>query len=183
MAASRPPARPPWLAGRGLAIGGVVLAIVLIGVGLVLIPQGAPHRPRAAAALGTSTPSATATPAPPRGPSLAAQVVSLDALMRMSERGRAAAVKGDFAAAVANRATLARRIDRLHGRATDPALRGGLARLGAAMREALRQNRTCKASCSAADLARIGRLKQAALSRLDPLLRRYAHTSYRREQI
>jgi hypothetical protein len=161
----------------------VVLAIVLIGVGLALIPQGAKHPARGAAAraTATATPTATRTPAP--GPSLAAQVRSLDSLMRMSERGRAAAVKGNFGAAVANRASLARRIDRLRARTTSPALRAGLARLSAAVDEALNQNRTCKAGCSAADLARVGRLKQAALSRLNPLLRRYAHTSYRREQI
>jgi hypothetical protein len=184
MAPPSAPGRPPRLGGRPLAIGGVLLAIVLIGLGLALIPRGAKQpAPGSAARAATTTPTATATPPPSRGPSLAKQVQTLDALMRMSERGRAAAVKGNFAAAAANRARLARRIGRLRSSATSPALRAGLTRLNAAVDEALRQNRSCKANCSTEDLQRIGRLKQAALDRLNPLLRRYAHTSYRRAQI
>jgi hypothetical protein len=183
MSPPRAPAPPPRFGGRPLAIGGVVLAIVIIGLGLALIPRGAKHAARGAAARATATVTPSATPAPARRPSLAAQVRALDDLMRMSERGRAAAVRGDFSAAVANRARLARRIDRLHARATNSSLRVGLVAFGAAVREALRQNRTCKASCETADLGRVGRLKQAALARLNPLLHRYAHTSYRRTQI
>ncbi len=163
-----------------------MLAIVAIGLGLALIPRGAEHNASgdaARAATATATPTPTKTQTPPRGASLATEVRTLDSLMRMSERGRAAAVKGNFAAAAANRARLARRIERLRARATSPELRAGLVDFKAAVDEALRQNRTCKASCSAGDLARVGRLKQAALDRLDPLLRRYAHTSYRRAQI
>jgi hypothetical protein len=111
-------------------------------------------------------------------------VKALDPLMRMSERGRSDAVKGNFAAAVANRESLLRKLDRLRAQVTaPPAFRAGLASFAAAVREALRQNRTCKATCSAADLARVGRLKQAALNRLNPLLRRYAGTTYSRRQI
>jgi hypothetical protein len=163
---------------RLLAVGGVVLAIMVAGLLLLFLPHGTKH-PVRQAARGTATP--VATHAPVAG--LASQVRSLDALMRMSERGRAAAVKGDFAAAVANRSSLLRRIDRLRAHAASPVLRSGLVRFAAAVREALRQNRTCKAGCSGADLARVARLKQAALVRLNPLLRRYAGTHYRRRQI
>jgi hypothetical protein len=184
MAPPPPPGQPPRIGGPPLAIGGIVLAIVLAGLGLALIPRGDKHPARAAAPVtSTPTPTATKAAATVAGPSLAAQVQDVDAMMRMSERGRSAAVKGNFAAAVANRATLARRIARLQQQAKEPGLRAGLASFGAAVREALRQNRTCRADCSAADLARVGRLKQQALTRLNPLLRRYAHTHYSRAQI
>jgi hypothetical protein len=110
-------------------------------------------------------------------------VRSLDALMRLSERGRADALHGDFTAAVANRTTLLSRIQRLRSAARDATLQAGLDRFAAAVQEALRQNRTCKAACETADLDKVGRLKQAALTRLNPLLRRFAHTSYTRAQI
>jgi hypothetical protein len=171
---------------RLLAILGVVVAIMIGGLLLLFLPHGAKHPPQQAAKLATATATATPTPTATKAapsPALAAQVKTLDALMRMSEHGRADAVKGDFAAAVANRESLLRRIDRLHAGAAAPALRAGLTSFAAAVREALRQNRTCRADCWAADVAQVGRLKQAALDRLDPLLRRYAGTTYRREQI
>jgi hypothetical protein len=163
-----------------LGVAGAVLLIALAGLALALIPKGA-KKPQRAAALGTPTATAAATAEP--GPRLAAQVASLDALMRFSARGRRQAVQGDFAAAAANRATLLRRIDRLRGAARNASLRAGLASFAAAVKEALGQNRTCKAACSATDLAKVGRLKQQALDRLNPLLRRYTHTRYKRAQI
>jgi hypothetical protein len=183
MAPVAPPAAPEPrgpVDRRLLAVGGVVLAIMVAGLVLLLIPHGA-KQPERQAALGTPTSTPTARQAPATG--LASQVKSLDALMRMSERGRSAAVKGNFAAAVVNRTSLLRKIQRLRARAATPVLRSGLASFAAAVREALRQNRTCKAACPAADLARVGRFKQAALARLNPLLRRYAGTRYRRQQI
>src|SRR5439155_1119867 len=68
MATPRPPTQPPWLRGRSLAIGSMVLAIVLIGLGLALIPRGAPHRPSGAAPLATATATATPTPTPTAPP-------------------------------------------------------------------------------------------------------------------
>jgi hypothetical protein len=165
---------------RVVGVGVAVLVIALAGLALALIPKGH-STPHAAAKLGTPT----ATPAAPRAaqPTLAAQVRSLDALMRLSERGRADALHGDFTAAVANRTTLLSRIQRLRSAARDATLQAGLDRFAAAVQEALRQNRTCKAACETADLDKVGRLKQAALTRLNPLLRRFAHTSYTRAQI
>ena len=184
MAPPKPPKPPrewPKLDRRAAGVGVAVLLIALAGLALVLIPKGG--KPHPAAALGT--PTATATPKPTQAPQpkLAAQVHSLDALMRFSERGRAAAVNGDFAQAVANRTTLLSRIQRLRAAVRDARLRGGLVRFAAAVQEALRQNRTCKAGCSTADLDKVGALKRAALQRLNPLLRRYAHTSYMLAQI
>jgi hypothetical protein len=182
MAPISPPAAPQPRGPadrRLLAIGGVVLAIMIAGLALLFIPHGAKAPARHPVAPATPTPTATKA----LRPALAAQVNALDRLMRMSERGRSAAVNGNFAAAVANRASLLAKIERLRARATAPALRAGLASFAAAVREALQQNRTCRAACSAADLARVGRLKRAALGRLNPLLRRYAGTSYRPEQI
>jgi hypothetical protein len=177
----KPPREWPKLDRRAAGVGIAVVLIALAGVALLLVPKG--KSPQQAATLGT--PTATATPPPERahGPKLAAQVRDLDALMRFSERGRTAAVSGDFAAAVANRTTLLVRIQRLDAAARDATLKAGLARFAAAVQEALRQNRTCKAACETADLDKVGALKQAALKRLNPLLRRYAHTSYKRAQI
>jgi hypothetical protein len=176
----KPPREWPKLDRRAAGVGIAVLLIALAGLALVLIPKGG-KTPQKAATLGT--PTATATPQPTPQPKLAAQVRSLDALMRLSERGRIAAVNGDFAAAVANRTTLLSRIRRLNTGVRDARLKGGLQRFAAAVQEALRQNRTCKAGCETADLDKVGALKQAALKRLNPLLRRYAHTSYKRAQI
>ena len=178
----KPPREWPKLDRRAAGVGIAVLLIALAGLALVLIPKGG-KTPQKAATLGT--PTATATPKPTQAPrpKLAAQVRSLDALMRLSERGRTAAVNGDFAAAVANRTTLLSRIQRLNAGVRDARLKGGLQRFAAAVQEALRQNRTCKAACETADLDKVGVLKQAALKRLNPLLRRYAHTSYKRAQI
>jgi hypothetical protein len=176
----KPPREWPKLDRRAAGVGIAILLIALAGLALVLIPKGG-KSPQKAATLGT--PTATATPLPTPRPRLAAQVRDLDALMRFSERGRTAAVNGDFAAAVANRTTLLGRIQRLNHAARDARLKAGLTSFAAAVQEALRQNRTCKAACETSDLDKVGTLKQAALKRLNPLLRRYAHTSYKRAQI
>ena len=73
---------------------------------------------------------------------------TLDSLMKRSARGRAAAVKGDFAAATANRSDLLRRLRRLERQADDAELKAAATSFAAAIRESLRQNRECKAAAA-----------------------------------
>jgi len=85
-------------------------------------------------------------------PGLSAQARTLDGLMRLSEQGRAAAVSGATDVAIASRVTLLDDLRALRARATDTQLKAGLTRLIAAIRESLRQNRTCGTRCTTADL-------------------------------
>jgi hypothetical protein len=130
----------------------------------------------------TPTPEPTVE-APSADELLAAQVRRLDALMQLSIQGRAAAIAGDTAAAVASRETLLRRLERLRGDATDARLQAAVDRFIPAIQESLRQNRECGAECSPAELARVGERKRDALSALNPLLREYVGRTYRREEI
>ncbi len=98
--------------------------------------------------------------------------------MKLSEQGRAAAVKGDTKAAIANRTKLLAGLKRLGAQATDARLKAGLGSFTAAIRESLRQNSECADRCSAAELNKVNRLKRQAVTELNPLLRRYARTSY-----
>jgi predicted nucleic acid-binding Zn ribbon protein len=135
-----------------------------------------------------STPASTDTTAtsatPPAGTTgLSAQAQTLDGLMRLSEQGRAAAVRGDTDVAIASRITLLDDLRALRARATDSRLKAGLTRLSAAIRESLRQNRTCATRCTTADLRRVGRLKQEAVSTLNPILRKYTSHEYQANRI
>jgi hypothetical protein len=140
------------------------------------------------ATVETPTPDATvATPTPQptveSDTSLTAQMRRLDGLMQLSEQGRAAAVEGNTAAAAASRSALLRQLQSLRADAADPLLRSAVDRFIVAIREALRQNHECGSRCSAADLARVARLKRDALSELNPLLRTYVGRTYRLEEI
>jgi hypothetical protein len=131
----------------------------------------------------TATTAAPTTTGATGAVALRGQVQRLDGLMRLSAAGRAAAIRGDTVAAIANRTDLLRRLSGLRADVSDARLRGGLDAFHAGIRESLRQNRVCATRCPAADLARVARLKRTALARLNPLLRRYAGTEYRLEQI
>jgi hypothetical protein len=154
-------------------------------------PEAPVATPAAEPTVATATPEptvATSTPdsdtqTPSADTALTAQVRTLDGLMQLSEQGRAAAVAGDTAAAAASRATLLRQLQSLRADATDPRLQAAVDRFIAAIREALRQNRECGSACSAADLARVARLKRDALSELNPLLSEYVGRTYRLEEI
>ena len=53
----------------------------------------------------------------------------------------------------------------------------------AAIRESLRQNRDCASKCSASDIKKVGQLKDAALAKLNPLLKPFGFGPYTSKQI
>ena len=95
---------------------------------------------------------------------------TLDSLIKRSVRGRAAAVKGDFEAAAANRSDLLRRLRRLERQADDAELKAATTSFAAAVRESLRQNRECGRAARRGDLEKVGKLKETALKKINPLL-------------
>ena len=140
-------------------------------------------RPKSGAAVVASTPSPAPTARPAKTPALAGQVRSLDDLMKASQAGRNAAVKGDTDAAVANRTKLLKDLRRLSKNVSDVKLKAGLRDFTAAIQESLRQNRECGADCPTSDLNKVNRLKQRAVRQLNPLLRKYAKSSYQAREI
>ena len=58
-----------------------------------------------------------------------------------------------------------------------------MASFSAAIRESLRQNRECASKCSTADLQKVGRLKTAALAKVNPLLEAHGGRTYKRAEI
>jgi hypothetical protein len=164
----------------------VAATIVLLAGSLAaaVFLSGDDSKPESGAAVSASTRSPEApakTPAPKAG--LAVQVRTLDDLMKLSQAGRGAAVKGETKAAIASRTKLLTDLRRLNGQAGDAKLKAGLRDFTAAIRESLRQNRRCGADCPTADLNRVNRLKQRAVAQLNPLLRKYAKTSYSAREI
>jgi hypothetical protein len=151
--------------------------------------------PEATVATPTPTPTptpeatvATATPdsdaqAPSVDPTLATQVRTLDALMQLSEQGRGGGGGGGKREVRREQLKPLRQLQSLRAAATDARLQAAVDPFIAAIREALRQNRECGSACSAADLARVARLKGDALSKLNPLLREYVGRTYRLEEI
>jgi hypothetical protein len=184
----RPPKPPREPLSGGLIIAIVVTVVLLLGGGVAALVLGGDEKPKpvtaaTAAPADTATPDAT-RPAPKRAPAgLGRQVQTLDGLMKTSEKGRAAAAKGDTKAAIANRAKLVKDIQRLRTQANDKQLKAGLGSFAAAVRESLRQNRECGAGCPASDLSKVNRLKQDTVGALNPLLRKYAKTTYRARDI
>ena len=170
----------------GLIIAIAVTVLLLVGGGVAALVLGGDDKPKpvaAAAPKDTATPAAT-RPAHKRAqPDLGRQVQTLNGLMRTSQQGRAAAAKGDTKAAIANRSKLLKDVQRLRAQATDRQLKAGLGSFAAAVRESLRQNRECGAACSASDLSKVNRLKQDTVDALNPLLRKYAKTTYRARDI
>jgi hypothetical protein len=179
------PPREPLSGGLVAAIAITVVLLVGGGIAALVLSGGDDKSKPAAAATAapTQTPGAT-RPAPKRTqPDLGRQVLTLDALMKTSQRGRAAAARGDTKAAIANRSKLLQDLQRLRGQVTDKQLKGGLGSFAAAIRESLRQNRECGASCSASDLNKVNRLKRDTVKALNPLLRKYAKATYRARDI
>jgi hypothetical protein len=183
------PARERWSDGRIVAIA--VTAVLIVGslVAALVLSGGSdtPKPPTAKAARGapvSAPPKAkrrASKPAP--AADLKRQVQTLDDLMKTSGEGRAAAVKGQTKAAIANRSKLLKDLQSLRTGATDARLKAGLRDFTAAIRESLRQNRECADKCSTAELNKVNRLKQQAVTELNPLLRKYTKTTYRSQDI
>jgi hypothetical protein len=171
----------------GLILAIAITAILLVGGGVAALVLSGGDKPKPTAAAATAAPTRTAKPdatrPAPKQSALPKQVQTLDGLMKSSQKGRAAAAKGDTKAAIANRSKLVKDVQRLRGQATDKQLKAGLASFAAAIRESLRQNRECGAKCTTSDLNKVNRLKQDAVAALNPLLRKYAKTTYRARDI
>jgi hypothetical protein len=185
------PANRSRIDRRTAAIVGavVVLATVVAVVVLVLTGGSEPKRrvaespgPPVNAVVEQQSPEPVVT-AKASAPDVAAQVRTLDGLMRLSVKGRAAAVSGDIKAATASRATLLRNLKRLEAEATDKPLKAAVVSFIPAITEALRQNRECGSKCSTADLNKVARLKQAALKKINPLLKAHGSGTYRLKDI
>lgn len=177
------PPREGWSTGRVIAVAATVVLLAGSLAAALLLSGGGDREPESGAAVAASTPppKTSATPAPTGG--LANQVRTLDDLMKASQAGRNAAVEGDTGAAIANRTKLLEDLRGLSKNVSDVKLKAGLRDFTAAIEESLRQNRECGADCPAADLNQVNRLKQRAVEQLNPLLRKYAKTSYRAREI
>ena len=185
-----PPAPPnrARIDGRTAAIVAVVVLLAAVVTTALVVLTGGSEPERAAAPVETSAPVETETPMAtakpkPKTSDLDAQVKTLDELMRLSRKGRAAAVEGDIKAATANRAQLLKDIKALDGQANDEQLKAALASFSVAIAESLRQNRECGSKCSDADLAKVGKLKQAALAKINPILKAHGTRTYTRAEI
>ena len=187
------PASPPRQAGapnraridgRTAAIVAVVVLLAAAVTTAVVVLTGGSEPERASNAVVEDAKSEpVATTAAPRTDELDAQVKQLGELMLLSKKGRAQAVEGDVKAAAASRAQLLKDIRALDADTGDKALKAGLVSFGAAIRESLRQNRECGSKCSIADLQKVGRLKQAALKRLNPILKAHGARTYKPVEI
>jgi hypothetical protein len=177
--------------GRTLAIVGIVVLLAAIVTTALVVLTGGDEPERAAAPQDPPvtvedtpepTPEKTAAPKRTAAP-IEAQVKTLDELVRFSAKGRKSAVNGDMKAAIANRSKLLKDIGALDKQAKDKDLKAALAGFSAAITESLRQNRECASKCSTADLNKVGKLKDAALSKINPLLKEHGGRTYKREQI
>jgi hypothetical protein len=164
-----------------------VLLAALVTTGVVVLTGGDESQP---VATPLETPVDTPAPTPEETPKpkataapIEAQVKTLDELVRFSAKGRKAAVNGDIKAAIANRAKLLRDIRALDKQAGDKQLKAALAGFDAAIAESLRQNRECGSKCTDADLQKVGRLKTAALAKINPILKEHGGRTYKREEI
>jgi hypothetical protein len=195
---------PPPRRSPGAAIGDgfrnldrrvyAILAAVVVG-GLLVFGIAAlggkskdkvPPEPTQAAAVVAETPKAKKTPKPKpvaAAPALKTQAQEVDRLLKFSQAGRADAVNGDFKAATANRTKLLKDLQSLQGKATDAQLKAGVTAFAAAIRESLRQNRECGSKCSTSDITKVGTLKQTALDKLNPLLKKFGLGPYTTKQI
>ncbi|HEX6026057.1 MAG TPA: hypothetical protein VFZ00_28960 [Solirubrobacter sp.] len=181
----KPPKPPREPLSTGMIVAGVVTLVLLIGSGIaaLLLRGGDDEEPRSAAVVeSTPGPERTAEPTP-EGPDLRQQVMTLDDLMKRSQQGRAAAASGDTEAAIANRSALLKDLLKLRGEVEDAKLKAGLASFVAAIRESLRQNRECANACPPSDLDKVNALKRETVKTLNPLLRKYAKTSYQSREI
>ena len=162
-------------------LGGLAVLAAIIVV-LVLVFGGKKDKPatpvKKAAATATASPAATAAK-----DSLKVQVIDFDALLKRSEKGRSAAVHGDFKDAIANRAKLLSDLKALDKRATDPQFKAALTTFTAAIRESLRQNRECQSTCPQSDLLKVQKLKQQTLAKAQPLLDKFGGGKYTTKDI
>ncbi len=183
----KPPKPPREPVTRGAIVAAVITAVLLIGSGVAVLLLSGGDEPKPAAARSTPAPpepEETARPKPARSDAdLQRQVLALDGLMERSREGRAAAAKGDTKAAIANRSALLKDLEGLGGQVKDAKLKAGLTSFTAAIRESLRQNRECGDACPAADLEKVNDLKRDTVEALNPLLRKYAKTTYRSRDI
>jgi hypothetical protein len=179
----KPPKQPREPVSPGLIAAGIITLVLLIGSGVaaLLLSRGDDDPKPAAVVESTAEPEETE--APRTGANLRQQVLTLDDLMKKSKQGRTAAAAGDTEAAIANRSDLLKDLQRLEGEAEDADLKAGLGSFVAAIRESLRQNRECADACSTADLDKVNALKRQTVQTLNPLLRKYAKTSYRGRDI
>jgi hypothetical protein len=188
----KPPAPPPEPprepSGEGWSnalIAVIVVTVLLIGGGIaaaVILSRDSDPEPAAKTTPeAQDTPQAEDTPDP--AAALKRQVVSLDRLLKRSAQGRAAAVEGDFAAAIENREGLLRSLRRLRRQADDGELKSALTTFNTAIREALRQNKECEAACSTQALERVGKLKEDALAKINPLLEAQGLDTYETSDI
>jgi len=164
-------------------VAAIAVAVLLLGgiaVAAILILGGGKDKPKPVAAKPTATATAQA---PAKPTALKVQVQSLDRLLKFSEQGRAAAVNGDIKAAIANRTKLLADLQALQKQATDAKLKAAVTSFTAAIRESLRQNKTCGEKCPASALNKVGKLKQQTVDEANPLLRRFGSRAYRSTQI
>jgi hypothetical protein len=185
------PANRARMDGRTFAIVGIVVLLAVLVTTALVVLTGGDEPKRAAAPADTPvavedtpepTPEKTAAPKKTPAP-IEAQVKTLDELVRFSAKGRKSAVNGDMKAAIANRSKLLKDIKALDKQAKDKDLKAALASFDAAITESLRQNRECASKCSTADLNKVGKLKDAALARINPLLKEHGGRTYKREEI
>jgi hypothetical protein len=185
----RPPRRSPAAVLRDLDRRiYAILAAIVVGAALVLgiavigskSKDKVPPEPTQAAAV--VKPKKTPKPKP-AAPALKTQAQQLDRLLQRSKTGRADAVNGDFKAAMANRAKLLKDIQSLQGKATNAQVKAGATAFAAAIRESLRQNRECAAKCSTSEITKVGTLKQTAVDKLNPLLKRFNLGPYTAKEI
>ncbi len=181
------PKQPREPVSPGLIVAGIVTLLLLIGSGVAaLLLSGGDDDPKRSAAVESTpvAPDPQETTAPPSTDAdLRQQVLTLDDLMKKSQEGRAAAASGDTEAAIANRADLLKALQRLQRQAEDAKLKAGLGSFVAAIRESLRQNRECGDACPTGDLNKVNTLKRETVQTLNPLLRKYAKTSYHGREI
>ncbi|WP_157591782.1 hypothetical protein [Solirubrobacter soli] len=171
---------------------GIVAAIVLLAAIVttaVVVLTGGDEPKQVAAPVDTPV-ATTPEPTPKKTPKpkataapIEAQVKTLDELVRFSAKGRKSAVSGDMKAAIANRSKLLKDIRALDKQADDKQLKAALVAFDAAITESLRQNRECASKCSDADLQKVGKLKTAALAKINPILKEHGGRTYKREEI
>jgi hypothetical protein len=187
----RPPRRSPAAVLRDLDRRiYAILAAIVVGAALVAgiavigskSKDKVPPEPTQAAAVVKPKPKKTRTPKP-TAPALKTQVEQLDRLLQRSKTGRADAVNGDFKAAIANRAQLVKDLQSLEGKAANAQVKAGATAFAAAIRESLRQNRDCASKCSTSDITKVGTLKQTAVDKLNPLLKRFNLGPYTAKEI
>jgi hypothetical protein len=180
------PAQAP-ARGRSLWVGiGVGLALAAVAVGAFLLlgrgddgrtTQVAPPPPPTSEAV-TTEPAPPPEPPPPPEPSLDEEIArELQSIVEFSIAGRDAVRSGRYAAAIANRRAVLRRLRALQG-ATGPTARAK-ATLEGAMEASLQSDLSYAAGADAsATDAEATRLKSLFVEQFAPISRKYGLASY-----